>query len=260
MAYKQGDYLINVSVRFRFFSSLLYKLVIVPTRIVCAVYYGLRVKGKENLPKSGSCFFVSNHALALDPLAIDLALRPVRSYYTLLEETCMAPFHGTLVRLLGGIPVPRRKEGFLRLEDELLRALLHRDHVHFFPEGECYLWNQEIRDFKTGAFYFSMKLGVPIIPVVTVLKERTLFGKNHIVLFGRKIMIPPRVVVVISRPYSPEEFGRCVGAGTEEVDRTQVKRFADTVRSDMQRIIDGEGGVKTICRGQMPRTPGINAA
>lgn len=256
MAYKRGDPLVNRNKLFRIFSFLTYQAVVLPVRCIGSFFYGLKVKNRWRLARIKPSLLVSNHTLFIDPGIIGQAIRPRRSFYTLLEETCTAPYLGTLVRLLGGIPVPRGKNGIPRLEDGIRLALSVSPHVHFFPEGECYVWNQEIRKFRAGAFYFSAKLGIPVLPLVTVLRERRFLGKPYVLLFGRKILVPPQVTIVVGAPFYPANYV----SHNDIPDMTEVRRYAEAVRTSMQETIDREGGSKALFRGRMPRIAGINAA
>ena len=63
--------------------------------------------------------------------------------------------------------------------------------LHVFPEGECYLWNQEIMDFQLGAFYLACRLHLPVIPITTVLHQRQWLGRRSFRFAGRSFRIPP---------------------------------------------------------------------
>jgi len=115
--------------------------------------------------------------------------------------------------------------------------------VHFFPEGECYIRNQEIRQFRRGAFHAACWRGIPVIPVTTVLRERAW-------QVWRWFDLPPRVLVVIGAPLHPAaDEGRPL-AGVSRVAEEELRRRAHAV---MQSVIDREGGCKAMGRGMMPR-------
>ena len=75
-------------------------------RVVDWLLYRISIEGRENLRGLGRAILVSNHTLLLDPGLIAHAIRPRRTYFTMLEETALIPFLGTFVRLLGGVPIP----------------------------------------------------------------------------------------------------------------------------------------------------------
>jgi 1-acyl-sn-glycerol-3-phosphate acyltransferase len=118
--------------------------------------------------------------------------------------------------------------------------------MHFFPEGELYLENQQIQPFHPGAFILACHREVPIVPVTTILHQRLWRGKPTIRVGRRSLRLPPRVTVVIGKPvWAPSADSR--GAARA------ARLMAERVRRDMQRVIDQRGGSKAISRGMMPR-------
>ena len=75
--------------------------------------------------------------------------------------------------------------------------------IHFFPEGECYRWSQDIQPFRPGAFLLACRLGLPVIPMTTVLHERRWRGRTSVRVLGRTVPVPPVVTVIIGRPIMP---------------------------------------------------------
>ncbi len=244
MAYRRGDALINTGVSFRVLSCGITWLVELIGWPLVRILYGYRSFGRKNLYRAprGPIIYVSNHAIPLDPLLHGLSLLPKLLYYTLLEETVLTPVLGTLVRLLGGIPLPADRGRALDMENAMTQALKTRGKLHFYPEGECFLLNQEIRNFKAGAFYAAIRHGVPIQPLVTVIKRRRLLGRQ-----GIKAEIH---VLEAVRP--PPSTGRLIA------DLHEALRFAEQIRGRMQQSVDSAGGDKSLYRGPMPRIKGVN--
>lgn len=257
MAYRKTGGVISYTTSF-LPSVLLFQFCLALVRIADWLIFGLRIKGRENLRSVDSAVFVSNHTLVVDPGIIAHVIRPKRSYFTMLEDTALIPYLGTFVRLLGGIPIPQ--ESIRKLEQAVIQSLKTIGFVHFFPEGECYLWNQRIRDFFPGAFYFACRFRVPVVPVTTVLHGRRVFGKGVFRLCGRVLRVPPRVTVVVGEPIYPATF---MGPEHGEVNcrriscngsmRRAALAMTKSVRLKMQETIDREGGSKTLYRGVMPR-------
>lgn len=191
---------------------------------------------------------VSNHCMPLDPLFHGLAIFPRRTYFTLLEETCEAPVLGAFVRLLGGIPLPRDRARLNDIEQAVAHALRTRGLIHFYPEGECFLGNQNLFPFKGGAFYFAIKFGVPVVPIVTVLKKRA----GHSRFRGQRsnrIQVTEHVL----NPIQPPPCGT-----TAHQTLARAIKFANRVQDLMQAEIERCGGDKSLYRGPMPRIKGVN--
>ena len=244
MAYRRGGELINTRLPFRAISCGITWFIELVGWYLVRILYGYRSFGRKNLhhaPK-GPIIYVSNHAIPLDPLLHGLSLLPKLLYYTLLEETVLTPVLGTLVRLLGGIPIPTDQGRMLDMERAMTQALQARGKLHFYPEGECFLLNQEIRNFKPGAFFAAVRQGVPVQPLVTVITRRSFLGRRRI----------KAEVHVLKAVQPPASTGRLIA------DLHLARRVAERIRGRMQVCIDTAGGDKSLYRGPMPRIKGVN--
>ncbi len=243
MAYRSGDGLMRFTPRF-LPSRILYWFCLTVIRIYDVLFFGIHIEGRENLKGISRGILVSNHTLIVDPGIIAHAIRPRRTYFTMLEETATIPFLGTFVRLLGGVPIPEGPAGLRLLCSAAREALRRPGFIHFFPEGEIYTWSQEVKPFHPGAFLIAHHLGLPVIPVTTVLHERRILGRGSFRILGRTIHVPPSVTMVIRPPILMETAGRA---------RTAIIRAAGIARESIQAAIDSHRGSKTIFLGRMPR-------
>jgi 1-acyl-sn-glycerol-3-phosphate acyltransferase len=197
----------------------------------------------------GKAILVSNHTTFLDPVLISGAVMPERMWHTLMEKTVETPYLGTLTRLLGGVPLAPLGRGIEKLMDFTDTLFRYKRFLHFYPEGECYMYNQEIRPFKSGAFYIAAKFNLPVIPLVTI------FYKG----FLPKI---PCVRLVALEPVHPASYIRYTENG--DLSMASVKEYAEAVRRLMQneidrrRSINPNAGTQSYFKGQMPRIKGIN--
>jgi 1-acyl-sn-glycerol-3-phosphate acyltransferase len=244
MAYTKGANIINFTPRFFPFVAL-FQIVLTAVRICDWVIYRIRITGRENLQAVPAAVIVSNHTLLFDPGIIAHAIRPRRTYFTMLEETALIPWLGTFVRLLGAIPIPDSPSALRTLDSAARTAFRLTGLIHFFPEGELYLENQEVQPFHSGAFLLACRLGVPVVPVTTVLHQRLWRGKSAVRIGSRSFRLPPRIHIVIGAPVAPP-------AGTRAASRA-AREMALEVRGIMQETIDRKGGCKSISRGLMPR-------
>jgi 1-acyl-sn-glycerol-3-phosphate acyltransferase len=253
MAYRRGDGIIRFTPAFLPFTGL-YHIVLAAVRLFGWLVYRIRFTGRENLRAVRGAILVSNHTLLLDPGLIAHAIRPRRTYFTMLEETALIPFLGTFVRLLGAVPIPERAGALRTLEAAARTAVRELGLIHFFPEGECYLGNQDIQPFHPGAFLLACRLGLPVVPITTVLRESRLCGKNTLCVLGRTLDLPPKVSVVIGRAVQPPP---AASTGDAERNGRALKRAAREmsflVRESMQATIDREEGSRALYRGMMPR-------
>lgn len=241
MKYKRGDALVSGNKWFQSASFLTFYSVI---GIASGLLYGMnryRIHNRFRLGEVDKAITVSNHTMFLDPVLMSAAVLPGRMYHTLLEETVCAPFVGTLTRLLGGMPLPRGDVHMRRTHEGASVALEHRRFLHFYPEGECYLYSSKPNRFHAGAFVTAAKLNVPVIPMATVFKEG-----------GAR----PVVHLYVLEPVHPRQFGVLNEDGS--VNMAAAKNFAETVRLRIEREIKLRGGTGAYYKGHLERIAGIN--
>lgn len=241
MAYEPGDKLIVNSRWFRLAAFLSFYSLIVPAYILVWALYRSRIHGRKNLKAVKEGITVSNHTVLLDPVLVAASFFPDKPFQTLLEATVRAPFVGTLTRLLGGVPVPRRDIHMNFMKEACGEAFRRNKKIHFYPEGECYLYNNSPKKFHSGAFLLSASLNVPIIPMATVFKKRR---------------CRPTVHLYILEPVYPSDYNVCDKDGV--VNQQAVKEYAEAVRQKIVDKIIQEQGIGDYYKGAMDRIPGIN--
>ena len=193
---------------------------------------------------------VSNHTTVLDPVKMTWLVLPRQLFQTLLEATILFPVLGTFIRLLGGVPVPRGKNGYKKILEICEKSFKYRRFLHFYAEGECFLYNQKIKEFKTGAFRLAADLDIPVIPLVTVFSEGPFRPWSFL---GRSL---PCETLVVLEPEYPANYVRRNENG--EISPESLREFAEAVRQKMQAEIDRRGGSNAFYRGQMQRIKGLN--
>jgi len=243
--YRKGAPIIGWSPRF-IPALAMFHFALSAVRVCDWVIYRTRILGRQHLRSLPAAVVVSNHTLLFDPGIVAHAIRPRRTYFTMLEQTALIPYLGTFVRLLGAVPIPEGP-GSLRILDDAARAAFGTfGLIHFFPEGELSLHNQELQPFHPGAFLLACRRGVPVVTVTTVLHQRLWRGRPWVRIAGHTLRLPPRLSIVIGPPRYPDEQDR-----RSPVRAARV--MADRVRQEMQAAIDRHGGCKTMGRGLMPR-------
>lgn len=242
MPYKRGDPLIHTAPFFIATSNALIRLVAIVGWPLVRALYRYRVRGRENLAAAGKLgrpiVFVANHSLPLDSLLHGIAIQPRFTWFTIIEETVMTPILGSLVRLLGGIPIPTDLARLNDIDAAMGAALKAKGSVFFYSEGECFLRCQEIKPFKAGAFYYAIKEGALIVPIVSVLKAPA----------GR-LNVEAHILPAIEPPPA---------AGRRSTDLHNAMALAKRIHTEMQGVIDAHGGDKSLYRGPMPRIKGVN--
>ncbi|MDR2177323.1 MAG: 1-acyl-sn-glycerol-3-phosphate acyltransferase [Treponema sp.] len=250
MPYKHGQALIDNSLPFRLASALTFYPVFSIAHIVNIIQYSTSYENRDKLLRHRRAILICNHTTFLDPVKMGGAVWPRRVYQTMLEATVEFPVLGTFIRLLGGVPIPRGGNSLAMLQAAASTAFRFRRYLLFYPEGECYLYNQKIRKFRPGAFYLSAHLDIPVIPMVTVFSG----GKyKPYSFFGRAF---PREKLVVLDPVYPS--GHIKREANGEISTDSIRDYAQAVRSLMQAEIDRRGGCSAFYRGRMDRIRGLN--
>jgi 1-acyl-sn-glycerol-3-phosphate acyltransferase len=165
-------------------------------RLVGFVFWRLKLKGLENIPKTGGLIIAPNHQSYLDPFAITIHLRrPVR--FLAWDVALDWPLVGKLMRILGAWP--------LQLEGSD-PAAIRRSHqwlreggaVMIFPEGGRGQPDGSMITFKAGAVRIALEAKVPILPV-------TIRGANRIWPRGKYLPGFGKVEIIYHPLFHPEQ-------------------------------------------------------
>jgi len=262
MPYKHGRPVIDMSFPFRIASALGFYLCIPVAFLISYMMFFTKYKNRFYLNGIRRAITVSNHTTFLDPAKIAALVLPRLIFQTMLEATVESPFLGTFTRILGGVPIPRGISGYKKIMEALkpsnkpgtgplsFNAFKFRRYVHFYPEGECFLYSQKIQEFKPGAFLIAAEMDIPVIPLVTVFSEGPFKAWSFA---GRSL---PKETLVVLRPVFPGGYVKKNEKG--EFSSESIREFSEAVRKIMQAEIDKRGGSSAFYRGKMERLKGIN--
>lgn len=186
------------NISFQLISDTLYYLIAFPIlKILTKIIYDLKIEGKENIRNlEEGAVTVANHVLVLDCAMVALACGERKEHFTALADSFKIPFVRKLIKLLKAIPIPKdinNKKNFLKAIDNLLK---NGELVHFYPEASLVPYSRKLRNFKNGAFSFSIRNNVPIVPMVFVFREPKGIRK----IFKRKLDVTLKVL----KPVYPE--------------------------------------------------------
>lgn len=202
-----------------FFKTVFYYLFYTVAVALLAVYnfalFGTRLRGRKNLKglRKKGLVVTCNHVHWLDCTMMAELLWPRRAYFITLQSNLELPVIRHLVRLLGGIPIPRGRRMLPRFHKEVLRALEEGAAVPIYPEGELHPYDDGLYDFKKTAFALAYDADVPVLPMcVTYRKGRGLF----------RLKRRPCLTVHVLKPVFPDRTKN----RREEVDRMCGEVFA----------------------------------
>ena len=139
------------------------------------------IHGRENVPTDRAVVLCANHAHAIDPFLICLALpRHVPVRIMAKKELMETPLLGGFLGRLGAFGVDRGHSD-LNAVKTAIKTVRDGAHLLVFPEGTRVKHEGEVQP-KGGVVMIAMRTGAPLLPVY-VGKPNKLFHKTHIV-FG----------------------------------------------------------------------------
>jgi 1-acyl-sn-glycerol-3-phosphate acyltransferase len=139
---------------------------------------GVRVKvvGRENLDRSGTYIFMSNHVSDLDP-PILLPNIPGRTSALAKRELFKVPVLGRALHMAEIVPVERdNRDAAIQSIQRAGEVMRHGIHMTVYPEGTRSK-DGRLLPFKKGPFHLALETGFPIVPV-TVLGTLEMMPKG----------------------------------------------------------------------------------
>ena len=144
---------------------------------ILKLFYRMKVRGLENLPKDENYIIVSNHLGIIDCFAIATMYRQ-KIYFMAKKELFDKKLKAKFIRWLGGIPVDREKLDISTIK-ECFKTIKNGDNLVVFPEGtRNKTLETDLLPLKGGANLIAFKTGVKIVPV-GMAKKYKIFRKNH---------------------------------------------------------------------------------
>ncbi len=183
------------------------------------VFFRLRLKGVENIPREGGLIIAANHQTYFDPFWIGSPVkRPLRF---LAWDAVLGWFLiGRLMGWLGAWPLQTQK-GDTRAYRRSLNWLRSGGALVIFPEGGRGRSDGEMQPFKPGAARLALEAGVPVLPV-------TIRGGHRVWPKDRKWPRLARVEIVY---HTPRRFEPLPGEDTRACARREGERLYEVIKS-----------------------------
>jgi 1-acyl-sn-glycerol-3-phosphate acyltransferase len=186
-------------------SKLIKKIFEIYCKILFTFYCPLKVSGRENVPKSSSFIFCSNHNSHMDSgiLMVSSGL-PFKNFAMMAAKDY---FFGSDKRkyylnlLMNLIPIDRDADrrsiiDYLAACREFTK--IDNRSLIIYPEGTRSKTGK-IQPFKKGPAMISAELSLPIVPA-------HIKGTFNAWPKGKKFMKPSKITIKIGKPISPKEF------------------------------------------------------
>lgn len=192
-------------------------LIFIPMSLI----FPTKVINKKNFPKrkKQNVIVCCNHMSNLDAPILDLRFKR-KIYYLCKKELFKNKFSGFFMKAYGGISVDRSKADLGAIK-RTLKLLNDGKTLGVFPQGH----RQEEGDIdvdtvKNGVSLFSLRTGVPVLPMV-ILRRPKAFKKNYIIV-GEPIF--PDNERTKDKTYA-EEFTRIIVDKMNELLHNGKERF-----------------------------------
>jgi len=176
------------------------------------MFFGLRLRGVEHIPREGAVIIVPNHQTYADPALVSIPVRR-RIYYMAWSRLFDIPVFGALIRMLRAFPVQIESSDPKATRDAV-RLLQDGHAVMMFPEGERSA-DGTVGRFKPGAFRLATTLNIPILPV-------TIAGGHDAWPVGRIFPRPALITITYHPLLKPDKSLEPRQAAKDLADRTKA--------------------------------------
>ncbi|MCL6648185.1 MAG: 1-acyl-sn-glycerol-3-phosphate acyltransferase [Chloroflexi bacterium] len=163
-------------------------------RALARFWFGLELRGTENIPAAGPLIVTPNHQTYADPPLVTIPIRR-RVYYMAWNRLFDVPGLGWLIRRLRAFPVSVEASD-PRATREAVRLLRAGHVLMIFPEGGRSR-DGAVGPFKPGAFRLAASLRVPVLPV-------TILGGHECWTPGRALPRRGRMTIIYHPPVMPD--------------------------------------------------------
>ena len=161
------------------------------------VFFGMKVSGREHIPRGSGFIVASNHLSYLDPLVLGAAC-PQKLNYMARKSLFRNSFFAKILLLCQAFPVKRNSPDLSALKEALAR-IKDKKGLAVFPEGRRAEGNRMETRPQPGVGFLALKAAVPVIPALIkgtdlVLPKGARFLKLRKieVSFGEKIFLERR--------------------------------------------------------------------
>ena len=177
-------------------SRIFYIIVIYFISIFARLVFRVRVSGVENIPTSGGVIVAANHVSFLDiPLLAYSLIR--HANFIAKKELFTIPVLGTLLRLLGAIPIDREKIDRSAIR-EIMKKLNSGNVVVIYPEGTRSL-NGKLQAGKPGVGFIVRMSGKKVVPAAII-------GTDKAMPSGSWFLRPYPVTIRFGKPLDFSEW------------------------------------------------------
>jgi len=208
-----------------------YRVVQVTVATLLASVTGIRVTGRNHLPKQGGALLVSNHLSHLDVFILGIPLSRPLNYVA--RSTLFLPILGSLIRSVGGFPIQRDGIGAQGLK-ETLKRLKKGGIVVLFPEGTRSR-DGELGELKSGISVLAARARVAVVPA-------GIAGTFEAWPRSRPFPRPHPIRIHYGPAIRPEEFEGLDTDAVTALIRSRILECLEIARTGLQRDMQAQLG------------------
>lgn len=165
--------------------------------ILFKIFFLIKVRGKENIPRRGGVIIASNHLSFLDPVVLGVASPRVLNFMA-RDDLFRHKLFARLISSLNAFPLKRGRPDRTALK-EAIRRLREGKALVIFPEGTRSR-DGRIGEGEIGAVWLSRVSGAKIIPA-------RIYGTDKALPVDGRIIKPYPIRVVFGRAFDPDKCG-----------------------------------------------------
>jgi 1-acyl-sn-glycerol-3-phosphate acyltransferase len=132
------------------------------TRVVFGLFFRIKIRGQENIPREGGFILASNHLSYMDPPLVGTWV-PRQVYFMAKQELFKNPLFGGIIRRTNALPLRRGSIDRVAL-DLCVETLKSGYALTVFPEGTRAKEGHFLKP-KPGVGMIAVRAGCPIVPV-----------------------------------------------------------------------------------------------
>ncbi len=195
---------------------MLYFIVKMISWIIFKCFFGLRITGSKNLPKSGPFIVVANHSSVFDGFILAASIKPKITFMA-AAYLFKINFYRYILQGMDAIPVQRDGSDIFALKKSI-KALKQGGILGIFPEGRMKK-EEDSTSAKAGAAYLAIKTNVPIVPIailgsgkaLPVRKKWPKFSKIRVrigkpIITSKTLSIDKKIIEKIVNTYMKEIY------------------------------------------------------
>lgn len=180
-----------------FCSFITQNVLSMPIKIIYAkVKFKIQYIGKEKIKpyKKEGYFLYGNHTQAFaDTFIPSIPIYPKRNFFIVNPENVSMKFLGTIVQMLGAIPIPDNKKAMKNFLEAIEEKIRKGYAITIYPEAHIWPYYTKIRPFKNVSFKYPIKWEKPAFCITNTYQN---YGN-----YNQKL----KIVTYIDGPFFPKE-------------------------------------------------------